>query len=682
MDKEDIYTEALERFNRASEAESDNRRDALDDIRFARLGEQWPEAVRQQREREGRPVLTINKLPTYIRQVVNDSRQNKPSIKCHPVDDGSDVKTAEILNGLIRNIEVCSNADIAYDTAIESAVSGGFGYLRIVTDYARDDTFDLDIMFKRVSNPFTIYGDPDAEAGDGSDWRYAFVTEYLSKSEFADKFGEKESDIQQWVDGATGDERKDWMSDDERIRVAEYWVRSEVKKKIVLLSTGETWDKADFDEVADAAELAGITVQGERETRSWKVMQYTLGGGKVLDETEWPGQYIPIVPVYGDELNVEGKKHWMSLIRFAKDPQRMFNYWRTNATELVALAPKAPFIGPAGAFDDPKWATANTETHAFLEYEVMPDAPNGGMPQRQPYAGPPAGALQEALNASDDIKATTGMYDASLGARSNETSGRAIMARQREGDVSTFHFIDNMSRAIRQAGRILVDLIPKVYDKPRVLRILGEDGKPETIPVNQPVKGPDGVDTIYDLQGGRYDVTVHTGPSFTTKREEFAASVSELIRAYPPAGPVLMDMVAKAQDWPEADKVAKRLHALLPPQILQMEAAENGGPPPLPPEVQQQFAQMQQQLQAGSQQFQQLQQAFTQLQAENQKAQADTLKAQLDFGIEQEKTKQKGADLEISRLNAGAKTAEASARFMEAQKPAIIAPSDTPYQTL
>jgi hypothetical protein len=279
---------------------------------------------------------------------------------------------------------------------------------------------------------------------------------------------------------------------------------------------------------------------------------------------EWAGKYIPIVPVYGSEVVLKGKRHFRSLIRGAKDAQRMFNYWRTTTTELVAMAPKTPFIGRKGAFetDAQKWATANTQSHAFIEYDG-PEAP-----MRQPFAGVPAGALQEALNASDDIKTVLGMYDASLGARSNETSGKAIIARQMEADNATFHFIDNLSRAIRHAGRILIDLIPEVYSVPRTIRVLGMDEKPEVKAVNQPVQEREEnpltgeieeVTKIYDLTSGRYDLTVSAGPSFASLRQEAASQMIELIRAYPDAAPVIGDLLVKNLDWPGADEIAERL---------------------------------------------------------------------------------------------------------------------------
>src|SRR5574343_476106 len=334
--------------------------------------------------------------------------------------------------------------------------------------------------------------------------------------------------------------------------------------------------------IKDILDAQGITVVGERDTKTNKVKQKIISGAEVLEENEWAGKYIPIVPVYGDEVMVEGKRHWISLTRWAKDPQQMFNYWRTASTELVALAPKAPYLGPKGAFntDANKWATANNVSYPYIEYD------GSVMPQRQPFAGPPAGALQEALNASDDMKSTMGIYDAALGARSKETSGRAILQRQRESDTATFNYIDNLSRAIKHAGRIMVDLIPKVYSAPRIVRVIHEDGSNESVPINQPftpdqAKSPqaqayeagktqetvDGLTGIYDVTTGKYDVTCEAGPSFSTKREEAAAQMMELGRMFPPMMQVAGDLLVKNLDWPGADDIAARLKMVLPPQI-------------------------------------------------------------------------------------------------------------------
>jgi hypothetical protein len=583
-DDDNILTVAKERFRTARDFEDEDHDRWEDDVRFARMGEQWPEDIRKDRENQGRPCLTINKLPTYVRQVVNDSRQNKPSIKVAPVDDHADPDTANVLNGLIRNIEVISNADAAYDTAVDNAVSGGFGYIRVNIDYAHDDTFDKDILIERVLNPLSVHPDPEAQSVDGSDWRYCFITESMPKEEFEKKYPDADPVS---FEGVDGEDREYWFTDD-RVTVAEYWEREEVVETVALMSDGQVVRRVDLDETIEVAGIGsatredvfamdGVIIVKEREVRSYRVRMHEMNGQQVLKTHEWAGRYIPIVPVYGEEVVVEGRRRFLSLIHFAKDPQRMFNYWRSASTELVALAPKAPWVGPAGSFnsDAERWASANTDSHAYLEYDPITSDEGVPMPppQRQPFAGVPAGALQEAMNASDDIKTVTGLYDASMGARSNEASGKAIIARQREGDVSTFHFIDNLSRAIRHLGRIVVDLIPKVYSEARVVRVLGEDGKPGKVPVNQPVDTPSGP-RIYDLATGKYDVTVKAGPSFTTQREESATQMMNLIQAFPQAAPVLGDILAKNLDWPEADEIERRLKALLPPQVQASPEAE------------------------------------------------------------------------------------------------------------
>lgn len=589
-DSDDLHREALDDFHAAEEAESHNRSTGEEDIRFAREGVQWPEDIANQRSAEGRPTLTINKMPAFIRQVVNDARQNKPAIKVHPADSNADPETAEVLNGLIRNIEYTSNADVAYDTATECAVGNGFGYIRVGVDYAYDDSFDQDITINRVANPFSIYGDPNSTAADSSDWNRAFVVDRMSKDKFKAEWGKEAADnISNWTNtkawhGAS------WAEGDD-VMIAEWWKREEIERKIVLLSNGQTRSADDLekDEALKVLVQAGVLqVKAERLAKSCKVTQRFMSGADILEEREWPGRFIPIIPVYGDEFDILGKRYFRSLIHNAIDAQRMFNYWRTTSTELVALAPRVPYIGPVGAFaTDPNWATANSKSHPYLEYDIVGNAG----PQRQPMdTGAAAGALQEALNASDDMKAIIGLYDASLGARSNETSGRAIMARQREGDVSTFHFQDNMARAIRHTGRIIVDLIPHFYNAARVVRVLGEDGKPENVQVNQqfpkkdpktgqpiqrPAMGPNGqpmvqpngqpmmqaVMAMHDLTTGKYDVTVTTGPSFTTRREEAAYSMTEALRAYPEGAPVIVPELAKNLDWPGADDIAEKLEA-------------------------------------------------------------------------------------------------------------------------
>jgi len=645
MSDKDTLAEALEHFKLSEEAESENRKAWIDDVRFARLGEQWPDGVKRQREIDGRPCLTINRMPAMLRQVVNDARQNKPAIKVHPVDSGAKRETAEILNGLIRNIEYTSNADVAYDTALDHAVTGGFGYFRIDVDYACDDEFDLDIKICRIANPLTVYGDENSTAADSSDWNKAFITELYTESEFEKRW--KGAEKSNWESSYR--DLPDGWRDNELVRVAEWWTREEVPAKLLKLSDGMVLYVNEYMRIKDILDAQGITVVGERDTKTNKVTQKIISGAEVLEENEWAGKYIPIVPVYGDEVMVEGKRHWISLTRWAKDPQQMFNYWRTASTELVALAPKAPYLGPKGAFntDANKWATANNVSYPYIEYD------GGVMPQRQPFAGPPAGALQEALNASDDMKSTMGIYDAALGARSNETSGRAILQRQRESDTATFNYIDNLSRAIRHAGRVMVDLIPKVYNAPRIIRVIHEDGSNESVPINQPftpdqAKSPqaqayeagktqetvDGLTRIYDVTTGKYDVTCEAGPSFSTKREEAAAQMMELGRMFPPMMQVAGDLLVKNLDWPGADDIADRLKAMLPPQLQGQS-----------PQVMQMRQQMQQMDQMAKQAVSQLNQQIAQLQQQLQQEKSHDAQAMLQADIDRKK-------LEIDEYNA------------------------------
>jgi hypothetical protein len=603
---EDVLTEAREAYDLAVEAETENRTEALDDLRFARLGDQWPEQIRNQRLREKRPCLTVNKMPAFIRQVVNDARQNKPSIKVRPVDDDADVHTAEVYNGIIRNIETISNADVAYDTACEHAVGQGFGYFRIGIEYAHDDTFDRDLKIQAIPNPFSVYGDPYSTAADSEDWNSAFVCEWMPKKLFRAQYKGKEAT--DWDDSAYTKLPSSWVNGDQ-VLLAEWWKREETEKQILMLSNGEIIAADIYKTAKDIFDAAQIAPTGQtRSVRSWKVTHRLMTGAEILETTAWPGCYIPIIPVYGDEVNVEGKRYFRSLIRDAKDPQRMVNYWRSTATELVALAPRAPWVGPEKAFngeDSQRWETANSDNHPYLSYAG--DVP----PQRQPFAGVPAGALQEALNASDDMKAVIGLYDAALGARSNETSGVAISARQREGDVSTFHFIDNLSRGIRHAGRILIDLIPHVYTGNRIVRILGAEGQvataqlgsapqapnllpgmPAPMPAQPPLPPgqgvpwppkppamPDGTPGVFDLSVGKYDLVVDVGPSYTTRRAEAADQMMMLIKSFPQAAPVIGDLVAKNLDWPGAQEIADRLHKMLPPQL---QTGPDGQPLPMP----------------------------------------------------------------------------------------------------
>lgn len=628
------------------EAWQENQRMAQEDMEFAELGGdyQWPETSAADRRREGRPAETFNKMPTFIRQVVNDARQNKPQIKVHPQDGDADPRVAEIISGLIRNIETTSDADVAYDTAINHAVGRGYGFWRINTAYTSDDAFDQDIVVERISNPFTVYGDPRSTAADSSDWNVAIVATNLSKDEFEREYPEAER--VNWSFDFR--ECPDWLDGDDVV-VAEWWTREKVMHQVVALSDGSIVRTKVMEERPD--DFDGLKVVGPpRDVEGYKVTQRICSGAEILKTVEWPGKYIPIVPVYGDEVVDErGRRHFRSLIRDAKGAQRMYNYMRNTGIEGLGLQPRVPYIGEEGSFvDGPggSWDNANTASLPYLEYKK-----GSPPPQRQPLPSHYSAALQEALSANDDMKALIGIHDASLGIKSNETSGRAIMARQREGDVSTFHFIDNLSRAIRHGGRILLDLIPKVYTTERIVRVLGEDLKPSTqqiAPTGQPVQeqadeAGNIIGRIFDITAGKYDLTVSSGPSYTTMREENRVMMTEMAQAGGEVvASVLIPRIAKLMDIPDADKIAGEIEAKLNPQQAQ------GG---VPPQVQEMIQQGQQVIQ---QQGQQLQQAGAKIQ---ELTQANALKMR---------------ELDIKEQAEQTRAFEAETRRMEAMQPTFV----------
>jgi hypothetical protein len=590
--------DALERFRAAEDGSARIREAARDDVAFGRLGQQWPEMVRKDREAESRPCLTINRMPSFIRQVVNDGRANKPGILVHPVE-GGDTDTARVIGGLIRSIERGSNAQLAYDHALDCAVSGGFGFFRVTTDYCHPESFDQEARIDRIANPFSVHWDTSSTAFDASDWEFAFVSEMMPVEAFKKRFPKARQ--ASWQEGL-GEGREEWLGENS-IRLAEYWLREETRFKIIRLSDGRVV-RADALErriapgmpsLIEMLALTGVEPVAERETTGHKVTRRLINGADVLEEVAWPGTIIPICPVWGEEVFFDGERHFRSLIRDAREPQQMFNYWRTAETELVALAPKAPFIAQEGAIpadEEWRWSTANNKSHPFLIY-----AAGAPMPQRQPFAGIPAGALQSALNASDDMKAVMGIYDASLGARSNETSGRAITARQRQADIGTFHFIDNLSRAIQYCGRVLIEIIPSLYSARQAITILGADEAEEIIQLRSAhgvapsADAPEG--KLYDLSTGRYDVTVKVGPSYSTQREEAVTALLELGRSAPATSMALADIAVKNMAWPGADEAAARLQIVqmiqlfqaVPPQVVAQLPEDMPGIPPMARQV-------------------------------------------------------------------------------------------------
>jgi hypothetical protein len=590
--KKDMLATMRDRMTLAIAAYSDSRQDELDDLKFMAGNPdnqyQWPTDVLSTRGAvqgqtiNARPCLTINKLPQHVRQVTNEQRQNRPQGKVIPADDHADIEVAEVFNGIVRHIEYLSDADVAYDTACDNQVTFGEGYIRLLTEYAREDSFDQDIKIGRIRNSFSVYMDPMIQDPCGSDAKWCFITQDMSKAEYEHNFP-KSAPISSVNDGGVGDASfGQWIGQD-TVRVAEYFY-IDYKKATLNLYPGNI--SAMKGSVQDAAmmQMFGKPVK-TREVDQKKVKWIKTNGYEILEEQDWAGKYIPVVRVVGNEFEVDGQIQVSGLVRNAKDAQRMYNYWVSQEAEMLALAPKAPFIGYGGQFEgyENQWKTANTTNWPYLE--VNPDVTDGAgnpvpLPQR---AAPPMvqqGIIHAKMGAADDIKSTTGQYDSALGAQSNERSGKAILAREKQADTGTYHYVDNLSRAVRYVTRQLVDLIPKIYDTERVARIVGLDGEVSMVKINpqQPeavkeVKDQNGflIEKIYNPTVGVYDVCVTTGPGYMTKRQEALDAMSMLLQSNPELWKVAGDLFIKNMDWPGAQEMAARFARIIDPKVMEGE---------------------------------------------------------------------------------------------------------------
>ena len=586
----DILSVAKARFTMAVSAYSESREDELDDLRFYAGSPdnqwQWPADVLATRGSvqgqtiNARPCLTINKLPQHVRQVTNDQRQNRPSGKVIPVDDKADVEVAEIFDGIVRHIEYISDADVAYDTACENQVAYGEGYIRLLTEYCDDNSFNQDIKIGRVRNSFSVYMDPTIQDPCGSDAQWCFITEDLTKEEYERQFPNAQP-ISSLLQQGIGDQStSQWISEN-TVRIAEYFYIEHEKATLNLYY-------GNISAMAGSAEDTEMVMRGMKPIRSRmvdirKVKWCKINGFEILEEQEWAGKWIPVVRVIGNEFEVDGRIYVSGIVRNAKDAQRMYNYWTSQEAEMLALAPKAPFIGYGGQFEgyEQQWKTANTTNWPYLE--VNPDVTDGAggvlpLPQRAPPPLPQTGLIQAKMGASDDIKGTTGQYDSSLGQTSNERSGKAILARERQADVGTYHYVDNLARAVRYITRQIVDLVPKIYDTERIARIIGVDGETSTIKVNpnQPMPVNKIVDQqgivlekIYNLGVGKYDVCVTTGPSYMTKRQEALEAMAQLLQGNPQLWAVAGDLFIKNMDWPGAQEMSKRFAKTIDPKIME-----------------------------------------------------------------------------------------------------------------
>lgn len=587
--EDDIVAEARKRLRAAMDWESDFRGRAVEDWRFG-VGDsdnlwQWDSTLARVRSIAGDPTLTINKTRVHCLQIINDAKQHKVSIKISPTGDEATFEGAQVLAGIVRHIEYASNAPDVYDGAVAHQVFSGMGYWRVITRYVDDESFDQELRIVPVRDPFSVYLDPDIAEVDGSDARYGFVWRDFPRDEFDRMYPDLKNDVHndpllELTPGRVAEKH---------VRVVEYYRRNPRKDQLIALEDGTVThaSKQPREIVAALKKREGVQI---RPVTIDEVEWFKIAGGHVVEKSTWPSKYIPLVRVPGQEWIIDGEYDCAGHVRALKDAQRMYNYWSSAALKAVALQPISPFIGEMAAFDglETYWNQANSASLAWLPFNGRDgEGQQVSAPQRQAPPVMPQAFLDGLKISSDDMQLVTGQFEAQMGQPSNERSGVAIQARQRRGDNATYHFIDSLASAIRYTGRILIDMIPKVYDTRRVHEIMEEDGTQNSVVLDpdapqelQQTENPDGdTQTIFNPSFARYAVQADVGPNFGTRRQEAFSALTQIIQADPSILSVAGDLIMKVADFPMADELAERLANMVPPQATgkvnpQVEAAQ------------------------------------------------------------------------------------------------------------
>ena len=553
--EQDIITEALHRFETAADSWQETYDLALGDVAFIDEPEgQWDETSKN--NRKNRPCLTFDKLSASVDRIVGSQFANMPSIKVRAAEEG-DENIAEVFQGLIRQID--QRGLKAFKTAYKFAVKGGWGCFLIDHDYIDDVSLNQDIIIREIKNPFSVLIDPVVQAQSVEEARYGFVFEDIERDEFERMYPEAKSEGSQSDFESTGN-FDSWVSQD-YVRVADYYRIVTQETRLVQLSDGRVVDYSQIESIADELNLNGITLGKERRVQMRKLERYKLTALEVLEEIECVGRYIPIVPVFGKTTNVDGTFFSRGIVQKAKDAQKMYNYARSVAVEVTALTPKQPYLVTPGMIKghEERWRNMMTSSDPVMFFNFD----QGQKPFREaPAQGSPA-LSQDAQLASADIQATTGIFEANLGQQGNETSGVAIRGRQFQGELTNYEYADQLSDSMELAGKICIDLIPKIYDTERQIRILGEDETEEVIAVNKPLQDMQTGEFILtnDLSVGHYDIKMATGPSFSTRKQETAEQLSQIIAQNPDMSQLVGDILFKNLDLVGGDEVISRLRS-------------------------------------------------------------------------------------------------------------------------
>jgi hypothetical protein len=595
---QDTLAQAKERYQDAQDAVSDQNARFREDLKFSNPAcpEQWDDYAKT--ARRGRPMLTLDRTNQFISQIVNDARQNKPSIQVLPADSQGDPAVAQQLNGIIRHIEYTSRAGIAYDCAIELSARVGLGWLRVLPRVVRPETNEQEIIVQRVHDPMSICLDPNSVEPDGSDAMYGFAETVMTERAFERAYPKAKK--LSWE--SEGDE---WFGQDS-IRIAEYFkVVEKEENRIAIDGPDGGRMTVGEDEYWQLAKQIGYSppVQDQFIAKKRTVRWCKMTGAEILEETDFPADWVPLIPVLGYELWVGGKRYLCGMVRRMRDGQRLHNYEASAQTEAMMAQPKAPFILDRRSIDghEDEWEALNSGNPAYLSYEGVDDAGNPLPPPiRLSPPAFPAGFVNGETRGAQEMQASVGMHKTSLGQQSNAVSGRAKLADLRESDTANFHYIDNLRRSMEHMGRIIVSMIPRIYDTRRQAKILGEDGEQSQVDVDptmeQAVKKQGGKVIAINPNVGAYDVRVKIGPSYTSMRTEASQRLVEISQGNPALGAALAPLLVKLNDMPESDKISKVAIALLPPNVQQVYAEDENDdiPPAVKAQLTAQGEQMQQ----------------------------------------------------------------------------------------
>jgi uncharacterized small protein (DUF1192 family) len=561
----EIVDEAQDRLDLAADAEDEFRIKFTNDLKFVYEDDgQWEQRILN--DRVDRPCYTFNRTEGAIDEVVGDQRQSRPQIRVRAAE-GGDKELAETFNGLIRNILNVSDAETIQDHAFTFAVAGGFGAWRVVHKFNADDSFEQDILLEEIANPLTAYSDPAATDICKRDARFWVITERISRDDFEEMYPKIDLPTDFHADD---DQFVEWYTEDE-VRIAGYYRKVSKKRTLLKLSDGRAVFKDKVEKVLDELEAEGVTVVKSREVDATVIEWYKLYGDGVLEgPIEYPWKYIPVVPVYGKRINIEGEYLIKGLTRNAKDPQRSYNYIRSVITEKVLLTPKFQYIMTAKMIKgyEAWWNEAHSSARPYILANVDEKAlaaGGSGLPKVAEPNPVPIEMVTIAQMDAEDIKVATGKFDVQLGAPSQERSGVAIREKKLAGDIGSFVYIDNLAKAIKFTGEILVDMIPRIYDTERVIRVLGEDGAEDQVTLNQVIEDEESGEKVIvnDVSVGKYDVVVSVGPSYTSLRQETSDRLNAIGSAFPQLYELAADVIIKNLDIPGSEEIEDRFRRVL-----------------------------------------------------------------------------------------------------------------------